>query len=97
MIPVLLGAGEVKSLAGRFAWSGPAFPAGDYSLRNMDKTRFKLLFKEDGHEITEMDESQAYHEIHPGAVYMHDGALYEVVKMDLVSRTAEAVPFAERL
>ena len=94
MIPVLLGAGEVKSLAGRFAWSGPAFPAGDYSLRNMDKTRFKLLFKEDGHEITEMDESQAYHEIHPGAVYMHDGALYEVVKMDLVSRTAEAVPFA---
>ena len=70
MIPVLLSAGEVKSLAGRFAWAGPAFPAGDYSLRNMDKTRFKLLAQEDGHEITEMDESQAYHEIHPGAVYM---------------------------
>ena len=51
MIPVLLSAGEVKSLAGRFAWAGPAFPAGDYSLRNMDKTRFKLLAQEDGHEI----------------------------------------------
>lgn len=84
MIPVLLSAGEVKSLGGRFIWAGQAYPAGDYSLRNMDKTRFKLLAKKDGHEITEMDELQAYHEIHPGAVYMHEGTLYEVVKMDLV-------------
>ena len=62
----------------------------------MDKTRFKLLAQEDGHEITEMDESQAYHEIHPGAVYMHDGASYEITKMDLVSRTAYAIPFIIR-
>ena len=108
VIPVLLGSEEVKSLAGRFAWSGPAFPAGDYSLRNMDKTRFKLLVydtlkkeefhpeevpKVSGREVTEMDESQAYHELHPGAVYIHDGELYEVLKLDLVSRTAQAIPF----
>ena len=92
VIPVLLNAEEVKSLSGRFAWAGPAFPAGDYSLRNMDKTRFKLLC--DNREITEMDESQAYHELHPGAVYMHDGVLYEVLRLDLVSRTAEAAPFS---
>ena len=94
---MLLRAEEVKTLAGRFAWAGPAFPAGDYSLRNMDKTRYKLLLRSGGdgdmREITEMDESQAYHELHPGAVYMHDGELYEVLKLDLVSRTAEAVPF----
>ena len=107
VIPVLMNAEEVKSLAGRFAWAGPAFPAGDYSLRNMDKTRFKLIVKEQtefvdgrraakgaGREVTEMDESQAYHELHPGAVYMHEGVLYEVLKLDLVSRTAEAVPFS---
>ena len=106
VIPVLMNAEEVKSLAGRFAWAGPAFPAGDYSLRNMDRTRFKLIVKDDvefvdgrrqakgaGREVTEMDESQAYHELHPGAVYMHEGVLYEVLKLDLVSRTAEAVPF----
>lgn len=94
VIPVLLRAEEVKSLAGRFAWSGPAFPAGDYSLRNMDKTRFQLLLKEDGRVITEMDEAQAYHELHPGAVYMHEGVLYEVLTLDLVSRRAEGVPFS---
>ena len=106
VIPVLMNAEEVKSLAGRFAWAGPAFPAGDYSLRNMDRTRFKLIVKDDvefvdgrrqakgaGREVTEMDESQAYHELHPGAVYMHEGVLYEVLKLDLVSRTAEAAPF----
>lgn len=106
VIPVLLNAEEVKSLSGRFSWSGPAFPAGDYSLRNMDRTRFKLIVKEQveftdgmrqaagtGREVTEMDETQAYHELHPGAVYMHEGTLYEVLKLDLVSRTAEAVPF----
>ena len=93
VIPVLMKAEEVKSMAGRFAWSGPAFPAGDYSLRNMDKTRFKLILDNENREITEMDESQAYHELHPGAVYMHDGALYEVLKLDLVSMTATAKSF----
>lgn len=93
VIPVLMDAEEVKTLAGKFAWSGPAFPAGDYSLRNMDQTRFKLILKEEKREITEMDESQAYHELHPGAVYMHDGVLYEVLKMDLISRTAECQYF----
>ena len=110
IIPVLLNAQELKSLAGRFSWAGPAFPAGDYSLRNMDRTRYKLIVYPsmehlrnvqekrkgslfNGKEITEMDESQAFHELHPGAVYLHDGEQYEVLKLDLVSRTALAVPF----
>lgn len=106
IIPVLLNAEEVKNFSGRFAWAGPAFPAGDYSLRNMDKTRFQLILEEEkaatweenrngfgARLITEMDESQAYHELHPGAIYMHEGIQYEVLKLDLVRRTAWAVPF----
>ena len=93
VIPVLLKAQEVKSLGGKFAWAGPAFPAGDYSLRNMDQTRFKLILDPDGREITEMDETQAYHELYPGAVYMHEGTSYEVLSLDLKSRTARCIPF----
>lgn len=93
VIPILLKAEELKSQGGKFVWAGPSYPAGDYSLRNMDQTRFKLLSDVDGREITEMDEAQAYHEIHPGAVYMHEGALYEVLRLDLVSRTARCIPF----
>ncbi|SHK66904.1 DEAD/DEAH box helicase [Hespellia stercorisuis] len=93
VIPVLLSAKELENISGKFAWSGSAFPAGDYSLRNIDKVRYKLLNRETGREITEMDESQAYRELHPGAVYMHDGVLYEVLTLDLTSHTAQAAPF----
>ena len=92
-IPVLLGAEELASYNGKFAWSGGEFPAGDFSMRNIEDRRYKLLHKEDGKEITEMDESQAFRELHEGAVYMHDGVAYQVTKLDLESRTAYVVPF----
>lgn len=93
IIPVLLKAKELIGMSGKFVWSGKAFPAGDYSLRNIDKTRYKLVNKENGKEITEMDEMQAFREVHNGAVYMHDGVLYQVIKLDLESKTAQAIPF----
>ncbi len=92
-IPVLLGAEELASYNGKFAWSGGEFPAGDFSMRNIEDRRYKLLHKDSGKEITEMDESQAFRELHEGAVYMHDGVAYQVTKLDLESRTAYAVPF----
>lgn len=92
-IPVLLRAEELSSHNGKFAWSGGEFPAGDFSMRNIDEKRYKLLYKDSGKEITEMDESQAFRELHDGAVYMHDGVAYQVTKLDLESRTAYAVPF----
>lgn len=93
VIPVLLSAKELASSNGKFAWNGEAFPAGDFSLRNIDKERFKLINSQNGKEITEMDEMQAYREIHPGAVYLHEGVAYEVTRLNLETKTAEAVPF----
>ena len=90
---MLLGAEELASYNGKFAWSGGEFPAGDFSMRNIEDRRYKLLHKDSGKEITEMDESQAFRELHEGAVYMHDGVAYQVTKLDLESRTAYAVPF----
>lgn len=92
-IPVLIRANELTSHSGKFAWSGNSFPAGDFSLRNIDKSRYKLINKENNKEITEMDEMQAFREIHRGAIYMHDGVQYQVIKLDLESKTAYAIPF----
>lgn len=92
-IPVLLKVKEVDSRDGKFAWSGGAFPAGDFSLRNIDKARYKLINQENGREITEMDEMQAFREIHEGAVYMHDGVQYQVTSLDRETRIASAQPF----
>lgn len=93
VIPVLMKAKELMNQNGKFLWSGKTFPAGDYSLRNIDKVRYKLINKENNKEITEMDELQAFKEIHNGAVYMHDGVLYQIINLDLESRTAYAISF----
>jgi DEAD/DEAH box helicase domain-containing protein len=92
-IPVLIRANELTNQSGKFAWCGNSFPAGDFSLRNIDKLRYKLINKENNKEITEMDEMQAFREIHNGAIYMHDGVQYQVIKLDLESRTAFAIAF----
>ncbi len=44
--------------------------------------------------ITEMDELQAFREIHTGAVYMHGGVSYQVIRMEQESRTCYALPFS---
>lgn len=93
-IPVLLKMQEVRSQNGRFAWCGGQYPAGEFSMRNIDQNKYQLINKETGKNITEMDEEQAFHEIHPGAVYMHDGDFYQVVEMNLESKMVYAVPFS---
>lgn len=92
-IPVLLRVKELSAQDGRFSWCGDTFPAGDFSLRNIDKVRYKLVDRETAGIITEMDEMQAFREIHEGAVYMHGGAQYEVIRMDQETKTSYAVPF----
>lgn len=92
-IPVLLRVKELTGQNGKFAWTGSEFPAGDFSLRNIDQNRYQLINQETGKVITEMDEMQAFGEIHEGAVYLHDGAAYQVLQLELESKTAYAVPF----
>jgi DEAD/DEAH box helicase domain-containing protein len=92
-IPVLIRAKELTNQSGKFAWCGNSFPAGDFSLRNIDKFRYKLINQANNKEITEMDEMQAFRELHSGAIYMHDGVQYQVIKLDLESKTAFAIPF----
>ena len=41
--------------------------------------------------------TQAFHELYPGAVYIHEGELYEVLKLDLESRTAYGVSLCRKL
>ncbi|NLC40411.1 MAG: DEAD/DEAH box helicase, partial [Clostridiaceae bacterium] len=103
IIPVLIRAKELRSEHGKFVWCGQEFPAGAYSLRNMDQERYKVINSVTGNPITEMDETQAFREIYEGAIYMHDGQSYQVLSLDLHSRTAIAkatienfytVPFA---
>ena len=59
IIPLLVRAQELRPVNGKFAWIMTSFPAGDYSLRNTDNTRYLLINSEDDSVITEMDEIHA--------------------------------------
>lgn len=92
IVPVLIKAGELKNDNGTFRWVGNDFPAGDFSLRNISSDIYKVINKANGVMLTEMDEYQAFHEVYPKAVYIHDGMQYLVERLDLVNRIAEVVP-----
>ena len=92
-IPVLLNMDEVRSQNGRFAWAGGEYPAGEFSMRNIDENQYQLMARDNGKVITRMDESQAFREIYPGAVYLHDGDSWQVVELNLESKTGYAIPF----
>lgn len=92
IVPVLIKAGELKNDGGTFRWTGNSFPAGDFSLRNISSDIYKVINKASGTMLTEMDEYQAFHEVYPKAIYIHDGMQYLVEKLDLINRIAEVVP-----
>ena len=92
IVPVLIKAGELKNENGIFTWIGKDFPAGDFNLRNISSDIYKVINKTNGTMLTEMDEYQAFHEVYPKAVYIHDGSQYMVENFDLVNRIASVIP-----
>ena len=91
MAPILQKAGELRDVLGALHWNGSAFPAGEFSLRNVDGDRFKIVNRMTGATITEMDRPQVYREAHTRAVYLHDGIQYQIEALDLVAHVATVV------
>lgn len=53
------------------------------------KSTFEVVLRDDDGEITSLpnaDQSRAYRDFHPGAIYLHRGSKYEVVEFDEASR-----------
>lgn len=90
--PVLIKAGEIRNDGGVFVWTGKDFPSGDFSLRNISRDIYKVINKQNSVMLTEMDEYQAFHEVYPKAIYIHDGMQYMVERLDLINRIAEVIP-----
>ena len=88
IVAVLGRAGEVREVLGSWHWAGSAFPAGEFSLRNIHNDRFKIVNRSTGTTLTEMTRPQVYREAHTRAVYLHDGVEYQVEELDLVQHVA---------
>ena len=51
---------------------------------------FAIVDGETGALLGTVDEARAFHHVHPGAIYLHQGEQFEISELDLVQRVAVA-------
>jgi DEAD/DEAH box helicase domain-containing protein len=71
------------------------YPAEEINIRSASSHNYNLVDATSGVLLETIEEANAFFQIHPGAIYLHQGESYLVIKLDLVARTAYAVPTDE--
>jgi len=69
-----------------------SYPAQDINIRATSKNNYTVFDISQGCILETVEESAAFSQIHPGAIYLHQGESYLVVELDLSTRTAMATP-----
>lgn len=76
--------------AGRkvFHWAADAYPANDVSLRSVGWDNFVVVELESQKTIAEMDWRSAHTMLHEQAIYQHEGAQFQVERLDFENHKA---------
>ena len=80
-------AGALLRSGGRLVYAGVGSPARGISLRSASSETVVIADGE-GELVGTAEAARAPSELHPGAVYLHRGAAYEVERLDLAARRA---------
>jgi DEAD/DEAH box helicase domain-containing protein len=72
-------------------WSGRGWPAGRVGLRRSGAEEIRIATG-DGTLVGTVDRARAFGLVHPGAVYLHQGAAWRVRHLDLDDRAAIVEP-----
>ncbi|MFC2041980.1 DEAD/DEAH box helicase, partial [Chloroflexota bacterium] len=64
------------------------YPAQRVNIRAATGENFAVIDTTTGELLETVESSNAFFQIHPGAIYLHQGESYLVTKLDLASRTA---------
>ncbi len=68
------------------------YPAQEINIRSTSSQNYQLVDIASGRLLETVEEANAFFQVHPGAVYLHQGESYLVTELDLKMRTAYAVP-----
>jgi len=92
IVALLEERGELIRRDGRWYWRGLGYPAQEIEIRTVSGDRFRI--KEIGRNrvIGTVDAARAFEEVHPGAIYLHQGEPYVVRKLDLLEKVAYVAP-----
>jgi DEAD/DEAH box helicase domain-containing protein len=69
-----------------------SYPAQDINIRATSGQNYAVISGEDGQLLETVEASVAFFQVHPGAIYLHQGESYLVKELDLVRRIAWADP-----
>jgi DEAD/DEAH box helicase domain-containing protein len=75
--------------AGQWNWTSESYPANAVSLRSISSDNFVITDHTDGPKVIgETDFTSALSTLHPKAIYMVEGKIYQVEELDFVGRKA---------
>ncbi len=77
---------------GRAVYAGGGAPAASVGLRTGSSSSEYRIVDADGRLIGTVDEGRAFSTVHQGALYLHQGRQYRVVRLDLDDRAAWVEP-----
>jgi DEAD/DEAH box helicase domain-containing protein len=80
--------GELVERRGRLHAPAGANPHGSVDIRSASGHLFTIVESGTGILLGTVDESRAYVQVHPGAIYLHQGEQYEVQDLDLERKVA---------
>ena len=95
-------AGELQNLEAKgllrkrgekwYITTGMRYPAETVNIRSTSPHVYLVVEEGSGKIMKRVDEAAAFHQLHPGAVYLHQGEPYLVDSLDLSAHTATVVP-----
>lgn len=80
--------GELVRRRGALHHRGRESPHRAIDIRSASGGRFSIVIEETGELLGTVDEARAYWQVHPGAVYLHQGEQFVVTELDLVTMVA---------
>jgi DEAD/DEAH box helicase domain-containing protein len=85
--PALLAAdaeaGILRERGGRYHWTSRRRAAGEVDLRSGGGRSIQIVDTDTGALIGDVDEARAHRQVHPGAIYLHQGRSLEISDLDL--------------
>jgi DEAD/DEAH box helicase domain-containing protein len=84
----LVKQGRLRERGGRYLPRGPGYPAAEIALRSASPDSVAIVDAGGGEVIGTVETARAPSAVHPGAVYLHMGAAYDVEELDLGQRRA---------
>jgi len=86
----------VQPEQGRKRWylsPGIAYPAQQVNIRSVSGKSYTVVDASRGYELLEtVEPAVAFFQVHPGAIYLHQGESYLITRLDLSARIAYAAP-----